>query len=93
METMPHTEYKFIDKSFLGLILAENRPESSTDKSLADDILDVIPMVSIKYTCPEIFDKLKNVCPSLVNKYIRSVASHVLILELDDKCKEIVNFL
>jgi len=92
METMPHTEYKFTDESFLDLILAENKSESSTDKSLADDILDVIPMVSIKYTCPEIFDKLKNVCPSLVNKYIRSAASHVLILELDDKCKEIVNF-
>ena len=44
METMPHTEYKFTDKSFLDLILAENKLESLTDKSLADDILDVIPI-------------------------------------------------
>ena len=92
METMPHTEYEFTDKSFLDLILVENKPESSTEKSLADDVLDVIPMISIKYTCPEIFDKLQNVCPLLVKKYIRNAATHVLILELDDKCKKIVKF-
>ena len=92
METMPHTEYEFTDKSFLDLTLVENKRESSTDKSLANDVLDVIPMISIKYTCPEIFDKLKKVCPSLVKKYIRNAATHVLIMELDDKCKEIVKF-
>ena len=91
-DIMPHTEYEFTDTSFLHLILMEHEPEPSSEKSLADDVFDVIPMISIKYTCPEIFDKLKNTSSTLIKKYMRNAAAHVLIMELDNKYKEIVTF-
>ena len=91
-DIMPHTEYEFTDTSFLHLILMEDEPEPSSEKSLADDVFDVIPMISIKYTCPEIFDKLKNTSSTLMKKYMRNAAAHVLIMELDNKYKEIVTF-
>ena len=53
----------------------EHELEPSTEKSLADDLFDVIPMISIKYTCPEIFEKLKSTSSALVKKYMRSAAT------------------
>ena len=90
---MQHTGYKFADKPFLDIVIEEKEPEMVSNKSLADDVLDINLMVAIKYTCPEIYAKLFKVASTLLKKYMRNAAIYVLRVELDKKCRDINTFI
>lgn len=92
-EIMHHSDQTFSDKHFWDLVIDEKEPEMAMNKSLADDALDINPMVAIKNTCPEIYVKLSIDSLTLVRKHMRNTAAHVILVELDKKCRDINAFI
>ena len=89
IEALPYTKYILSDKNFVDVVV--DKTEDNHTFHLAEDILDIKPIKAIEYCCEEIYGKLQQKAKSLVKKYNSNQCGHIFMMEMDQKCTEVIN--